>query len=65
MYKETHTHTHIHTHTHTHTHTQESRDQLQRRLDEIAPATASDPSISAAEREARILLNEVDMMFFK
>lgn len=42
----------------------EARDQLQRRLGEIAPATASDASISAAEREARILLNEVDAMFF-
>ncbi|KAF5834243.1 hypothetical protein DUNSADRAFT_9196 [Dunaliella salina] len=42
----------------------EARDQLHRRLEEIAPATASDASISAAEREARILLNEVDAMFF-
>lgn len=36
----------------------------QRRLAEIAPATATDPSIAAAEREARILLGEVDSMFF-
>ncbi|KXZ46820.1 hypothetical protein GPECTOR_40g554 [Gonium pectorale] len=42
----------------------EARDQLARRLAEISPSTESDPSISAATREARILLEEVDSSFF-
>ena len=42
----------------------EARDLLARRLGEVSPATASDPSIGAATREARILLEEVDAQFF-
>lgn len=42
----------------------EARDQLARRLAEISPATSTDPSISAATREARILLEEVDGQFY-
>jgi hypothetical protein len=42
----------------------ESRDQLARRLAEVSPATATDPSVAAATREAGILLEEVDAMFY-
>lgn len=34
------------------------------RLGEVSPATAGDPSIAAATREAGILLEEVDAQFF-
>lgn len=42
----------------------EARDLLSRRLNEISPATALEPSVTAAAREARILLDEVDAQFF-
>ncbi|KAG2495236.1 hypothetical protein HYH03_006509 [Edaphochlamys debaryana] len=42
----------------------EARDQLARRVAEVSPVTESDPSIAAATREARILLEEVDSSFF-
>ncbi len=42
----------------------EARDQLSRRLTEVSAATSTDPSLSAATREARILLEEVDASFF-
>ncbi|KAG2454767.1 hypothetical protein HYH02_000602 [Chlamydomonas schloesseri] len=42
----------------------EARDQLSRRVAEVSPATEADPSIAAATREARILLEEVDSSFF-
>ncbi|GFR42023.1 hypothetical protein Agub_g2839 [Astrephomene gubernaculifera] len=42
----------------------EARDQLARRVSEVSTQTESDPSISAATREARILLEEVDSCFF-
>lgn len=42
----------------------EARDQLARRLAEVSPSTAPDPSVAAATREARILLEEVNAMFF-
>jgi len=42
----------------------EARDQLGRRLAEVSSATASDPSVAAATREGRILLDETNAMFF-
>ena len=42
----------------------EARDQLARRVAEVSTSTEADPSISAATREARILLEEVDSSFF-
>lgn len=47
----------------------EARDILQRRLQETAPGiapagTGSDASLSAATREASVLLDEVDAQFF-
>ncbi|GIL77198.1 hypothetical protein Vretimale_3147 [Volvox reticuliferus] len=42
----------------------EARDQLARRVAEVSASTESDPSITAATREARILLEEVDSSFF-
>ncbi len=42
----------------------DARDQLQRRLTEVAPVTATDPSVAAATREASILLEEVNAVFF-
>lgn len=42
----------------------EARDQLARRVAEVSTSTESDPTISAATREARILLEEVDSSFF-
>lgn len=42
----------------------DARDQLQRRLQEVAPATLPDPSLTAATKEAKILLDEVNAMFF-
>lgn len=42
----------------------EARDQLSRRLAEVSPSTAPDPSVEAATREARILLDEVNAVFF-
>ncbi|KAJ9531366.1 hypothetical protein V8C86DRAFT_2577607 [Haematococcus lacustris] len=42
----------------------EARDQLARRLTEVSPVTAPDPSVAAATREAGILLEEVNSMFF-
>lgn len=48
----------------------EARDILARRLQETAPGTApagtsSDASLSAATREATVLLDEVDAQFFR
>ncbi len=42
----------------------EARDQLSRRVGEVSSGTSADPSIMAATREARILLEEVDAQFF-
>mmetsp|Transcript_13897 Transcript_13897/g.24359 ORF Transcript_13897/g.24359 Transcript_13897/m.24359 type:complete len:266 (+) Transcript_13897:86-883(+) len=45
----------------------DARDQLARRLDEAAPHAAgplAEPDVAAAQREANILLNEVDAVFF-
>jgi len=42
----------------------EARDQLQRRLNEVAGSSAMDASVSAAVREAGILLDEVNAQFF-
>ncbi|EFJ48791.1 hypothetical protein VOLCADRAFT_104621 [Volvox carteri f. nagariensis] len=42
----------------------EARDQLARRVAEVSASTESDPSIAAATREAKILLEEVDSSFF-
>lgn len=42
----------------------EARDQLGRRLQEVSPATATDPTVASATREGRILLDEVNAMFF-
>jgi hypothetical protein len=48
----------------------EARDILARRLQETAPGsapagTSSDASLSAATREATVLLDEVDAQFFR
>lgn len=42
----------------------EARNILARRLEEVSPTTSSDATITAAAREARILLEEVDAQFF-
>lgn len=42
----------------------DARDMLARRLNEVSSSTKEDPSIAAATKEAKILLDEVDIQFF-